>query len=147
MAKAPGKSATPTKGKTLARTAAEKAATAVGRMPKSGQFVKAGLSTKGPAPGYGFLAKTKLKKAGGSLVMTVPASARHLLHLSEGQEMAVSVEGSKVVLEPIPTAKPMRVRRPKYTLDELLAGSNPDAPMTDEERAWHDAPPVGREIW
>lgn len=34
----------------------------------------------------------------------------------------------------------------RYTLDELLAQCNPDAPMTPEEREWVDAPAVGREI-
>ena len=116
------------------------------RNARSGQFV-IGFATSGPMPGAGFLAKTRLKKAGGSLVVTMPAAARNLLHLTEGQEMAVSVEGSKVVMEPMPTAKPLRVRRPKYTLEELVAGMNPDAPLSDEERAWMDAPPVGREIW
>lgn len=126
---------------------------------RSGQFVKrrratgkassviVGFATSGPMPGSGFLAKTRLKKAGGSLVMTVPASARNLLNLAEGQEMAVSVEGTRVIAEPVSSAKPMRVRRPKYTLDELVAGMNPDAPLTDEERAWMDEPPMGREIW
>lgn len=117
------------------------------RNARSGQLVTVGFATSGPMPGAGFLAKTKLKKAGGSLVMTMPASARNLLHLTEGQEMAVSVEGSRVVMEPLPTAKPMRVRRPKYTLDELVAGYSADPPLTDEERTWMDAPPVGREIW
>lgn len=94
-----------------------------------------------------FLAKTRLKKSGGSLVATIPAAARNLLQLSEGQKMAVTVEGSKVIMEAIPAAAPMRVRRPKYTLDELLVASDPEAPMTEEEKAWHDAPPVGREVW
>lgn len=129
------------------RTQGKKVGLTIGRTPKTGQFVAVGFAGKGPMPGAGFLAKTRLKKAGGSLVMTVPASARNLLHLREGQEMAVSVEGSKVVLEPMAAGKPMRVRRPKYTLDELVAGYNADAPLTDEERAWMDAPPVGREIW
>lgn len=79
--------------------------------------------------------------------MTVPAAARNLLHLTEGQEMAVSVEGSKVVFEPMHSHKPMRVRRPRYTLEELLANANPDAPLSDEEQAWQGTPPVGREIW
>jgi antitoxin ChpS len=79
--------------------------------------------------------------------MTVPAPARKLLHLTEGQEMAVSVEGSKVIMEPAPVGEVMQTRQPKYTLDELVAGMNPDAPLTDEERAWTDALPAGREIW
>ena len=34
----------------------------------------------------------------------------------------------------------------RYTLDELIAQCNPDAPMTPEEREWVDAPAVGREL-
>jgi len=95
----------------------------------------------------GVLAKTTLKRAGGSLVVTVPASARNLLELTEGQEMSVSVVGSAVVFEPTPKPRSMHVRRPKYTLDELVADANPDAGLSDEERAWQDEPPVGREVW
>jgi antitoxin ChpS len=117
------------------------------RKAQSRQIVTVGFAAAGTMPHPGVLAKTRLKKAGGSLVMTVPASARNLLNLVEGQEMAVSVEGSKVVMEPMPTAKAMRVRQPKYTLDELVAGMNPDAHRTEEERAWMEEPPAGREIW
>jgi antitoxin ChpS len=117
------------------------------RSARSGQFISAGFATKGPALPPGVLGSTKLKKAGGSLVATVPAAARNLLHLQEGQEMIVKVEGHRVVMEPMAKARPMRARAPKYTLDELLAGANPDAPMNEEERAWHDEPPAGREIW
>jgi antitoxin ChpS len=104
-------------------------------------------SLPGGGVSTGVLAKTRLKKAGGSLVVTVPAAARRLLNLSEGQQMAISVEGSKVVLEAISGEAPMRVRQPKYTLDELLAGTEEVAQLNDEERAWHDAEPVGRETW
>ena len=51
------------------------------------------------------------------------------------------------VVEAVESDAPIKVRRPKYTLEELLADCNPDAPMSEEERAWHNAPPVGREIW
>jgi antitoxin ChpS len=95
----------------------------------------------------GFLATTRLKKAGGSLVMTMPAPARKLLNLTEGQEMAVSVEGTKVIVEAASTRRVVGARQPKYTLDQLVAGMTPDDARTDEERSWMDAPPAGREIW
>ncbi len=38
-------------------------------------------------------------------------------------------------------AEPTVCRR--YTLAELIAQCNPDAPMTPEEREWVDAPAVG----
>lgn len=37
-------------------------------------------------------------------------------------------------------------RTPRYTLAELLAGCDPSAELTKEEREWVDAPPVGREL-
>jgi antitoxin ChpS len=91
------------------------------------------------------LTRTVLKKSGGSLVMTVPAAARSALHLVEGQEMTVAVEGEKLVLA---AAKPMH-RRPKYTLQQLLAEEEAAGiePLNEYDEAWVNAPPVGREIW
>ena len=86
---------------------------------------------------------TTVKKAGGSLIVTVPAPARDALRLAEGQELSVSVEDGKLVYEAI-SAK--RVRRSKYTLDELLAQCDFSQPYSEEEREWLDAEPVGREL-
>ncbi len=82
---------------------------------------------------------TTLKKAGGSLVMTVPASVRDALELSEGQRLSVVVDNGRMVLEP---TKP----RKTYSLDELIAQCDFEQPYSEEERAWLDAPPVGREL-
>ena len=82
---------------------------------------------------------TTLKKAGGSLVMTVPASIRDAMELSEGQRLSVAVDDGKMVLEPTPPRK-------RYTLDELLAQCDFEQPYSEEERICLDAPPVGREL-
>jgi len=82
---------------------------------------------------------TTLKKSGGSLVMTVPATVRDALELTEGQRLTVAVDNGKIVLEP---ATP----RKRYTLEELLAECDFDLPYSDQERAWLDAPPAGREL-
>jgi antitoxin ChpS len=86
---------------------------------------------------------TTVKKTGGSLVLTVPAPVRDALQLAEGQQMSVSVEDGKVIYEAM---SEKRVRRSKYTLEELLAQCDFEQPYSEEERAWLDAPPVGREI-
>lgn len=83
---------------------------------------------------------TTLKKAGGSLVATVPAKARDALHLEADTVLTVTVEGNRLVFEP---ALPPR---PVYTLEERLALCDFDAPYSDEEREWLDRVPVGREI-
>lgn len=94
----------------------------------------------------GFSTRSKLKKAGGSLVLTVPAAARNMLGLTEGQEMIVSVVGQQVIAEPVTApAKTIKVRKPKYTLDELVEGY--DSELSADERRWMDAPPVGNETW
>lgn len=36
--------------------------------------------------------------------------------------------------------------KPRYTLDELLARCDRSIPMSAEETAWLEAPPVGREL-
>lgn len=96
----------------------------------------------------GFSTRSKLKKAGGSLVLTVPAAARNMLGLTEGQEMIISVVGQKVVAEAAtPPQKTIKVRKPKYTLDELIQGHDAERTLSAEERAWIDAPPVGNETW
>ena len=60
--------------------------------------------------------------------------------------MSLVEEGSRVMAEPLETVAGPRFRKPKYTLDELVAGMNPDAPITEDERAWMDAPAEGREV-
>jgi antitoxin ChpS len=72
--------------------------------------------------------------------MTVPASARDALQLTAGSALTVSVEGKRLVLEAAER------ERPRYSLEELLAQCDFDLPYSDEERAWLDAPPVGREL-
>lgn len=84
--------------------------------------------------------RTTLKKAGGSLVMTVPAGARDALQLVAGQELDIAVVDNTLVLR---AAKPARA---KYTLEELLAECDFSIPYTEEERVWLDAEPVGREL-
>lgn len=149
------------------------ARSAVGRASKSGRLVvKAGftgVSTKALAasaltqkPGRAVAdynkrvreinseirAKTSLKPAGGSLVMTVPAAVRKALGYTQGTELSVSVDDGKMIIEAVEPAKPVpRFREPKYTLDDLLVGADATAPLGEEERAWMDAPPMGREVW
>nr|WP_063805933.1 AbrB/MazE/SpoVT family DNA-binding domain-containing protein [Rhizobium altiplani] len=105
-------------------------------------------TTRGQSARKDFSTTSKLKKAGGSLVLTVPAAARNMLGLTEGQEMIVSVKGRQVIAEPASSAlKTMKVRQPKYTLDELLEGYDANSSRSPEEQAWINAPAVGNEVW
>ncbi len=79
-----------------------------------------------------------LRNVGGSVMMTVPKPVLDELGLSANTKLEVSVEDGRLVA--VPKA------RPKYTLDELLAQCDLDAPWSEEEREWMDAPSVGNEI-
>jgi antitoxin ChpS len=52
--------------------------------------------------------------------------------------VGLAVDGERLVVQP--------QTRPKYTLDELLAQCDSPAAITEEDRAWLDLPPVGREL-
>jgi antitoxin ChpS len=81
---------------------------------------------------------TSLRKVGGSVMMAVPPALLEMLHLEAGQTMGIAVDGERLVLQ--------RKPRPKYTLDDLLAQCDPNAPLNEEDREWLDSPPVGREL-
>jgi antitoxin ChpS len=77
-----------------------------------------------------------LRSIGGSVSVTLPRQMLRALGLAAGASVAVTVEGGRLVLSPT---------RPRYTLDELLAGMKPGDMPT--EPGWSDARPAGREAW
>lgn len=77
-----------------------------------------------------------LRTVGGSVSVTLPRQMLRTLGLAAGASVAVTLEDGRLVLSPT---------RPRYTLDELLAGMKPgDMPTAP---GWEDARPVGREAW
>ena len=81
---------------------------------------------------------THLRKVGGSVMMALPPAILEMLGLGPGSAVGVAVDDGRLVLEPR--------TRPSYTLDELLAQCDPNAPMEPEDREWLEAEPVGKEI-
>ncbi|MFA7241222.1 MAG: antitoxin [Sulfuricellaceae bacterium] len=85
------------------------------------------------------MATVTLRSLGGSVVMTLPKQILGLMHLDAGNQVAVSVENGRLVVEP--------QRKPRYTLAALLAQCNDEnMALSADERAWLDAPPVGKEV-
>jgi antitoxin ChpS len=70
-------------------------------------------------------------------MLAVPPALLDVLELAAGATVGLSVDRGRLVIEPKP--------RPRYTLDELLAQCDFSAGPDAEERAWLDAPAVGRE--
>lgn len=81
---------------------------------------------------------TNLRKVGGSIMMVVPPALLDVLNLQAGATVGVSVSEGRLIVDPRP--------RPRYTMAELLAASDYSKPQPHDERAWVDAPPVGREL-
>lgn len=81
---------------------------------------------------------TNLRKVGGSIMMVVPPALLDVLNLQAGATVGVSVSEGRLIVDPRP--------RPRYTMAELLAASDYSKPQPRDERAWVDAPPVGREL-
>lgn len=80
-----------------------------------------------------------LRRAGGSLVLTIPKAHVRSLKLAEGERIGVSVTNGKLVADP-------SVReRPHYRLEDLLAQCDLEAPLSEEDRAWLDMPRIGNE--
>jgi antitoxin ChpS len=81
---------------------------------------------------------TNLRKVGGSVMLAVPPTLLDILHLRPGARVGIAVESGRLVVEP--------QKRPRYTLDELLAKCKPKATRTKQERGWLADKPVGREL-
>lgn len=81
---------------------------------------------------------TSLRKVGGSVMLTVPSAVLDLLDLQVGSVVGMDVDGQRLVIQPR--------RKPRYTLDDLLAQCKAKAPITAKDRQWIDVDPVGREL-
>jgi antitoxin ChpS len=80
---------------------------------------------------------TILRKVGGSVMMTVPPAMLEQLNLAAGATVGIDVEDGRLIVHS---------RKPKYTVEELLAGYDPELHRTEEDREWLESPPVGREL-
>ena len=77
-----------------------------------------------------------LRRAGGSLVMTVPKVFIEQNHLQEGSQVELSLEGSRMTIE-APTKR-------RYKLEDLLA-EMPEGKLPKVE-GWDNTPAVGLEV-
>ena len=81
---------------------------------------------------------TNLRKVGGSVMLAVPPALLALLQIDAGTTVGVSVDAGKLVISP--------QLKPHYSLDELLAQCDPEAPISSEDQMWLDLSPTGFEL-
>ena len=78
-----------------------------------------------------------LRTVGGSVMLAIPKSVLDGLGLAANEKVELRLDDGRLVIEPR--------RRPKYTLDELVAQCKPTG-HESEMREWDEAAPVGLEI-
>lgn len=81
---------------------------------------------------------TSLRKVGGSVMLAVPPPLLDVLRLRPGAKVGIAVESGRLVVEPR--------RRPRYTLDELLAQCKSKAARARKDREWLAGKPAGAEL-
>jgi len=81
---------------------------------------------------------TSLRKVGGSVMLAVPPAVLDLLNLHAGSVVAMDVDGERLVIQPR--------KKPRYTLEDLLAQCNAETPIPSEDRQWIEMGPVGDEL-
>ncbi len=80
---------------------------------------------------------TCLRKVGGSVMLAVPPAILEMLHLHAGTKVGVAIDDGRLVIEP---------QRHRYTLKELLAQCDSKAKISEEDKQWLEAKPVGGEL-
>jgi len=83
---------------------------------------------------------TKVRRQGGAAVITIPPALLKLMHTEVGDQLSLDVANGELIARPIPAG------RKRYTLSELLRGSDAMAALNAEVAAAQDGDPVGREI-
>ena len=71
-------------------------------------------------------------------MLAVPPAILDQLDLKAGTTVALAVEGERLIVEV--------QRKPRYTLDELLAECDPNSQVSAEDRAWLEDAPLGCEL-
>lgn len=80
----------------------------------------------------------RLRKVGGSVMLTIPKPMLDELGLAPDASVGISIAEGRIVVAP--------QGRKHYSLDELLAEAKPSARRSRKERDWLVGHPIGREI-
>ena len=81
---------------------------------------------------------TKIRRQGGAAVVTIPPALLQLMQTQVGDHLSLIVTDGALV------ARPVQAARKRYTLGELLKGSDEMAKLAETTPL--DGDPVGREI-
>ena len=80
----------------------------------------------------------KLRKVGGSIMLAIPPALLDALDLKSDTQVGMSIDSGRLLVEP-------RVQK-RYTLEDLLAQCDPEAPEAADDHAWTEDAAAGREL-
>ncbi len=81
----------------------------------------------------------KIQQWGNSAAIRLPSTVLKQMRLGVGSTLSLDTAGETLVLKPV---RP----KPKYTLEELMAECDLNAPEPEDMAGWNAMPPVGREV-
>ncbi|WP_411969558.1 AbrB/MazE/SpoVT family DNA-binding domain-containing protein [Pseudomonas sp. p1(2021b)] len=85
------------------------------------------------------LMEVKIQQWGNSAAIRLPAAVLKQMQLGVGSILSLDTAGESMVLKPVRA-------KPKYTLEELIAQCDLDAPEPTELEGWNAMRPAGREV-
>jgi antitoxin ChpS len=83
---------------------------------------------------------SKIRRQGGAAVLTIPPALLKLLHLDVGSQVTLSVNDGELV------ARPLNPAHKRYSLTELLEGSEAMAELNAETEWFREGASVGHEL-
>lgn len=89
-------------------------------------------------------ARMKVRQQGGARIVTLPRALLSQLGADTGTTLSFTVQDGALIARPVSEA-PRGARR-RYTLAELLAGSEETAALNEAMAPAREGAPVGREI-
>ncbi len=83
---------------------------------------------------------SKIRRQGGAAVLTIPPALLKLLHLDIGSQVTLSVNEGELV------ARPLNPAHKRYSLAELLDGSEEMTKLNAETEWFREGESVGHEL-
>ncbi|WP_313650847.1 AbrB/MazE/SpoVT family DNA-binding domain-containing protein [Pseudomonas soli] len=85
------------------------------------------------------LMQIKIQQWGNSGAIRIPSTVLKQMRLEVGSTLSLDTAGESMVLKPVRS-------KPKYTLEELMAQCDLNAPEPEDMAAWNTMRPTGREV-
>jgi antitoxin ChpS len=84
---------------------------------------------------------TKIRRQGGAAIITIPPALLKILDLDVGAQLSLSVDNGELI------ARPVQPVKKRYTLAELLEGSEELKALDKDREAWlEDDQRIGGEL-